>query len=260
MGKSRLVAEFVRVPRAGGGVVAFGECQAFGTNTSYFVWRRSGARCSASTSAMPTASRSRARARAARDRPRARAARAAARRRARPDDPRQRADELVRREAAQDIARGPARRLPARTRSASEPVVIVLEDCHWIDPLSRDLLEALVRARARRCPCCSCSPTGPRPRRRRASASSSLPQFEELALAELDADDAEQRSIRSKLAQLFGARADAPAALLELVIGARAGQPVLRRGAAQLRPRPGHRPARRGGAPRRSSCRRACTA
>ena len=39
MGKSRLVAEFVRTARRRGLFVAFGECQSFGTNTSYFVWR-----------------------------------------------------------------------------------------------------------------------------------------------------------------------------------------------------------------------------
>ena len=39
MGKSRLIAEFVRIARRRGLFVAFGECQSFGTNTSYFVWR-----------------------------------------------------------------------------------------------------------------------------------------------------------------------------------------------------------------------------
>src|SRR5262249_6872463 len=39
MGKSRLVAEFVRGVRRRGHIVAFGECQPFGRNTSYFAWR-----------------------------------------------------------------------------------------------------------------------------------------------------------------------------------------------------------------------------
>ena len=39
MGKSRLVAEFVRSVRRAGLQVAFGECQAFGTSTSYHAWR-----------------------------------------------------------------------------------------------------------------------------------------------------------------------------------------------------------------------------
>ena len=39
MGKSRLIAEFVRNARRRGLFVALGECQSFGTNASYFVWR-----------------------------------------------------------------------------------------------------------------------------------------------------------------------------------------------------------------------------
>ncbi|HEY6571494.1 MAG TPA: AAA family ATPase, partial [Candidatus Limnocylindrales bacterium] len=39
MGKSRLVAEFVRNVRRAGHTVAFGECQAYGTKSPYFVWR-----------------------------------------------------------------------------------------------------------------------------------------------------------------------------------------------------------------------------
>ena len=39
MGKSRLVAEFVRFARRAGLRVAFGECQAFGTTTAYLPWR-----------------------------------------------------------------------------------------------------------------------------------------------------------------------------------------------------------------------------
>ena len=64
-------------------------------------------------------------------------------------DSRQRPHRVVRREAAQDLARGPARRLPARAGAAKAPIVLVLEDCHWLDPLSRDLLEVLGRAAGR---------------------------------------------------------------------------------------------------------------
>ena len=31
-------------------------------------------------------------------------------------------------------------------RATDEPLVLVLEDCHWLDPLSVDLLEVLARA------------------------------------------------------------------------------------------------------------------
>jgi hypothetical protein len=39
MGKSRLVAEFVRMAARRRIAIARGECQAYGTNTGYFVWR-----------------------------------------------------------------------------------------------------------------------------------------------------------------------------------------------------------------------------
>ena len=48
-------------------------------------------------------------------------------------------------------ARPPSRtccRSCLRARSADHPIILVLEDCHWIDPLSRDLLEVLCRAAA----------------------------------------------------------------------------------------------------------------
>ena len=53
MGKSRLVAEFVRNARRRGLLVAFGECQAFGTTTSYLAWREVWRRCSASRTTRP---------------------------------------------------------------------------------------------------------------------------------------------------------------------------------------------------------------
>ena len=37
--------------------------------------------------------------------------------------------------------------MPARAGGRG-PLVLVLEDCHWLDPLSRDLLEVLARALA----------------------------------------------------------------------------------------------------------------
>jgi len=39
MGKSRLVSEFADNARRGGIQVALGECQSYGSYTSYFVWR-----------------------------------------------------------------------------------------------------------------------------------------------------------------------------------------------------------------------------
>jgi len=145
MGKSRLVAEFVRNARRAGVAVGFGECQAFGTTTSYLVWREVWrALLGVEDTVEP------------------RRQRAAVERALRTIDPSlvQRAplleavlgvpipdndltstfDPKLRKASLEDLL---ARCLMAK---AIEPLVIVLEDCHWIDEMSKDLLAVLVRA------------------------------------------------------------------------------------------------------------------
>jgi class 3 adenylate cyclase/tetratricopeptide (TPR) repeat protein len=146
MGKSRLVAEFTRNARRRGHLVAFGECQAYGTKSPYFVWREIWRRLLDLSD----------------------------------DDARERQIAVVgERLRAIDpalVARAPllsevlglsipdtdlTRTFDAKLRKASledllvsclrarasaSPFVLVLEDCHWIDELSRDLLQVLVRA------------------------------------------------------------------------------------------------------------------
>lgn len=86
--------------------------------------------------------------------------------------------------------------------AAEGPLLFVLEDLHWIDPVSRELLETLVRASVR-LPVCfvlACRPpdTSDSP----LAALEPLPQFTRLALAPLTSEDIEPL-IRAKLAQLF---------------------------------------------------------
>ncbi|MGP1674676.1 MAG: ATP-binding protein, partial [Candidatus Limnocylindrales bacterium] len=92
-----------------------------------------------------------------------------------------------------------------RARADAEPLVLVLEDCHWIDALSRDLLGVLARAAA----------TLPilivlnyRPAREVGGdlGLDRLPGFSEVALTELGDDDA-AALIRSKLEQVLGSAA-----------------------------------------------------
>ena len=119
----------------------------------------------------------------------------------------------------------------------------MLEDCHWLDPLSHDLLTVLGRALAGLPVLLLLAyrpPETGRPRRLRVSE---LPHFTEIRLAEFTPAEAE-RLIRLKLAQFFG-RLDAscPAGLVERDHGARPGQPLLHRRAAELPPGPRHRSA-----------------
>ena len=101
--------------------------------------------------------------------------------------------------------------------------MIVLEDCHWIGPLAHDLLTALVRATAA-LPVLFVLAYRPAAAPGGGLGLEHLPQFAELPLGELEPTDAEQL-VRSKLAQLFGAGADASAALLELVLARSQGNP-----------------------------------
>ncbi len=96
MGKSRLVAEFVRAARRRGHLVAFGECQAFGSNTAYFVFREVWRRLFVLEDGDPEAAQiAQVESRLARIDPALVAAGAAARCGARPADPRHRAHQIV---------------------------------------------------------------------------------------------------------------------------------------------------------------------
>ena len=150
MGKSRLVAEFVRsAARARRRRRRSASASRSAPNTSYFVWREIWRRCSASTTASPSEEQIAAlEARLAAIDPTLAAARAAARRRCSasrsptPSSPR-RSIAKLRKTSLEDLLAS-----ACAARATDEPLVLVLEDCHWIDPLSRDLLEVLARALA----------------------------------------------------------------------------------------------------------------
>lgn len=86
--------------------------------------------------------------------------------------------------------------------AAEGPLLFVLEDMHWIDPASRELLETLVRASVR-LPVCFVLAYRPSDSSESPFAAlEQLPQFTRLALAPLTSEDIEPL-IRAKLAQLF---------------------------------------------------------
>jgi class 3 adenylate cyclase/tetratricopeptide (TPR) repeat protein len=146
MGKSRLLAEFARQARRRDVAVAIGECQAYGVNASYFVWR----------SVWSTLFGIDARA-AADDRVRAleaglRGIDASLLARApllsavlavtiADNDLTSAFDAKLRKLSLEGLLVECLRAIAARG-----PLVVVLEDCHWIDPLSRDLLAVLGRS------------------------------------------------------------------------------------------------------------------
>jgi len=223
MGKSRLVAEFVRNVRRRGHLVAFGESQAFGRNTSYFVWREIW-----------------------RTLFHLRDDELEAVQLARLEQELERIDpELMARLPLlepvveleipdNDLTRGFDAKLRKaslegllvaclRSRAARQPLVLVLEDCHWLDELSRELLGTLARAAASLRVVIvlayrPASDTGD------GLGVETLPHFSEIRLTELGHDET-ALLIESKLEQISGGGGLPPEAFVRLVTQRAEGNP-----------------------------------
>ena len=222
VGKSRLIAEFVRDARGHGVHVAFGECQAFGRNTSYRVWQEIWRSLfglehglaedeqrtlveSVLGSLDPTLV------------PRAPLLDAVLGI-SMPDNELTRGlDAELRKTSLESLLAEALRGL------ASRPLVLVLEDCHWIDSLSRDLLEVLAR-RAATLPVLIVLAYRPSAEIGGDLGLESLPQFREVALSELEPAQAEEL-IRMRLEPVLGVGAEPPRALVELVTSRSQGNP-----------------------------------
>ena len=148
MGKSRLATECARKAGDRGAVVAVGECQSYGTNTSYFAWRG----VWSTLFHLDTAQ-------AETEQVQALEAELAA------IDPGlvprapllaslldlPIADNALTAQFDAKLRKTSLEGLLVeclRARAIEAPLVLVLEDCQWLDPLSRDLLEVLGRALA----------------------------------------------------------------------------------------------------------------
>ncbi len=113
----------------------------------------------------------------------------------------------------------------AEAREDGEGLMLVLEDVHWIDAVSHDLLEEVARAAAD-LPILILLAYRPLdlPRLQEPRVQT-LPYFTEIVLPELNAAEAEQ-AIRAKLAQLFPERGGAvPPALIENLTSRAQGNP-----------------------------------
>jgi adenylate cyclase len=112
-----------------------------------------------------------------------------------------------------------------RAASKEEPILIVVEDVHWIDALSHDLLEDLAKALID-CPVCFVlAYRPPELMRLQAPRLEVLPQFTKIELHELSRLEAEQ-AIRAKLAQLYPARGGAvPIQLVDTLMDRAQGNP-----------------------------------
>jgi predicted ATPase len=224
MGKSRLVAEFVRGARRRGQLVAFGEAQAFGTNTAYFAFREVWRRLLLLEDEDPPATQvAKLETLLGRIDPglvaRAPLLDAIVGLPIPDSELTSSFDAKLRKASLEDLL---ATCLAARAKE--EPLVIVLEDCHWLDELSRDLLRSMARG------CAGLrvlfvlayrpetTPGG-------GLGLEELPFFDELALDRLDDADAAE-VIASKLAQVLGSGSSASDALVRLVSDRAEGNPL----------------------------------
>ncbi len=205
VGKSRLIAELVRIARRRGLFVTLGECQSFGTNASYFVWREIWHRLLGIEEADPPENQ--------REQvvagleaidpelvPRAPLLSAVLGLELADSDVTAAFDAKLRKASLEDLLG-----TILRARAAGEPVVIVLEDCHWIDALSRDLLQALGRTTAA-LPVLFVVAYRPEPTPGGGLGVERIPDFEEIVLEGLGAEDGAML-VRSTLAQVLGASA-----------------------------------------------------
>ena len=112
-----------------------------------------------------------------------------------------------------------------RAAAKDEPLLIVIEDLHWIDALSHDLLEELARDLSDSRVCFVLAYRPPQLTRLEAPRIETLPNFTKIELHELNRTEAES-AIRAKLAQLYPARGGAlPIGLVDKLMARAQGNP-----------------------------------
>lgn len=224
MGKSRLVAEGIRVANQSNLIGYGGECQSYGTNTSYLVWQNVWRGFFDLDANLTT-------------------------------------EEKLLSLEKQLLQMGPnyVQRLPLlgtvlnlpipdneltrsfdaklrkssleallvdclRARAKESPLFLVMENIHWIDPLSHDLLEVIGRAIAN-LPVFLLMAYRPFDAQRwKDTRVSRLPYFTEIRLSEFTQQEAEQL-IQVKLGQFFGTGHQVPENLVDHVVRRAEGNP-----------------------------------
>ncbi|HEX8917555.1 MAG TPA: tetratricopeptide repeat protein, partial [Chloroflexota bacterium] len=111
-----------------------------------------------------------------------------------------------------------------RARAGTTPLLLVLEDCHWLDPLSHDLLEAIARAISDLSVLLVMAYRPPDLDRLHAPRITNLPWCTVVELTSFTAQEAGQL-IALKLAQLIGEGAPPPEKLVERVAERAQGNP-----------------------------------
>ncbi|MEW5957753.1 MAG: tetratricopeptide repeat protein [Chloroflexota bacterium] len=111
-----------------------------------------------------------------------------------------------------------------RARAKETPLLLVLEDLHWLDPLSHDLLEVMGRAIVDLPVLLVLAYRPPQLERLQAPRVEQLPYFTQIPLADFTPQEAE-RLIGLKLEQFFGVEAQASPTLIERITARAQGNP-----------------------------------
>ncbi len=111
-----------------------------------------------------------------------------------------------------------------RKRARSSPLLLVLEDCHWLDPLSHDLLEIIGRAIADLPVLIAIAYRPPQVGRLLAPRVSRLFHFTEIPLTDLPPEEIEQL-VSFKLGQIYGEQARLSQGLIEKISRRADGNP-----------------------------------
>jgi len=224
MGKSRLMAEVIRLAR-GRNVLGYGgECQSYGTSTSYLVWQNiwggffnldpawsmaaqieslEGQLSQINPSLLPRLPLL-----------------GAVLNLQIPDSELTGSfDAKLRKESLESLLIDCVRK-----RARTMPLLLILEDFHWIDPLSHDLLEVVGRAIAYLPVMIVLAYRPPQLNRLLAPRVNHLFYFTEISLTDLPAEEIE-KLVSFKLGQIYGEQAKLPRALIEKIRHRTEGNP-----------------------------------
>ena len=225
MGKSRLVAEVIRLARKRGFIGYGGACQSSGTTTPYFVWKSIWEAFFDLDLEIPQRKQLRLLEGELEDRVPERMEAlpllGAVLDLPLPENEFTNTLEPKDRKSALEILLEDC----LKSAAGESPLLIVLEDLHWIDPLSYDLLETLARISGNLSVCFVLAYRPPEMTRYQSLHVESFSHFTKIELKDLTASDAEQL-IRAKLMQLFPERTGAlPQALTAELTSRSEGNP-----------------------------------
>lgn len=224
IGKSRLVAKIIRLAGDQDFLGFGGECQSYGTNTSYLVWQRIWQDFFGLTSEMfPEAQLAHIAEQLQRINP-ALLARLpllnSVLRLTIPDNElTQSFDAQLRKVSLESLLVE-----CLRARAEETAIFMVLEDCHWLDPLSFELLEAVARAIADRPILIVLAVRSPGMTRVQTAAFRQMTNFTEIKLSEFTPEEAEHL-MSLKMEQLTQAKIKIPRLLRDKITERAAGNP-----------------------------------